>query len=48
MRVVLDTNVWVSGLINPTGTPAMLLEKLGDHVLVASEEMLEEVQRVLQ
>ncbi len=48
MRVVLDTNVWVSGLITPTGTPAALLHKLRDHVLIASEEMLEEVQRVLQ
>jgi putative PIN family toxin of toxin-antitoxin system len=48
MRVVLDTNVWVSALITPTGTPATLLGKLSDHVLIASEEMLEEVQRVLQ
>ena len=48
MRVVLDTNVWVSALINPTGTPGTLLGKFRDHVLVASEEILEEVQRVLQ
>ena len=48
MRVVLDTNVWVSALITPTGTPATLLHILRDHVLIASEEMLEEVQRVLR
>lgn len=48
MRVVLDTNVWVSALITPTGTPATLLGKLRDHVLISSEEMLEEVHRVLQ
>ena len=48
MRVVLDTNVWVSALITPAGTPATLLRKLEGHVLIASEEMLEEVQRVLQ
>ena len=48
MRVVLDTNVWISSLIAPTGTPATVLSNLGDHVLIASEEMLEEIQRVLQ
>lgn len=47
MRVVLDTNVWVSALIAPTGTPATLLDRLQGHVLIASEEMLDEVQRVL-
>ena len=44
----MDTNIWVSALITPTGTPAALLRKLRDHVLIASEEMLEEFQRVLQ
>ena len=48
MRIVLDTNVWVSALISPAGTPAALMRKLEDHVLITSEEMLEEVQRVLQ
>ena len=48
MRVVLDTNVWISSLIAPTGTPATVLSILSDHVLIASEEMLEEIQRVLQ
>lgn len=48
MRVVLDTNVWISSFITPTGAPAAVLSYLSDHVLIASEEMLEEIQRVLQ
>ena len=48
MRVVLDTNVWISSLIAPTGTPATVLSNLSAHVLIASEEMLEEIQRFLQ
>lgn len=48
MRVVLDTNVWISSLITPAGTPATVLNNLRDHVLIASEEMLEEIQRVLR
>ena len=47
MRIVLDTNIWVSALISPTGTPAALLRKLGGHILITSEEILEEVRRVL-
>ena len=48
MRIVLDTNVLVSALISPKGTPAALLRKFEGHILIASEQMLEEVQRVLQ
>ena len=48
MRIVLDTNVWVSALISPAGTPAALMRKLEDHILITSEDMLEEVQRVLR
>ena len=47
MRIVLDTNVWVSALISPAGTPAALMPKLEDHVLITSVDMLEEVQRIL-
>ena len=43
----MDTNVWVSALTSPTGTPAVLLRKLDDHTLITSEEILEEVRRVL-
>ena len=43
----MDTNIWVSALISPTGTPAALLRKLGGHILITSEEILEEVRRVL-
>ena len=48
MRIVLDTNVWVSALISPAGTPAALMRKLEDHVLITSEDMLEKVQRILR
>ena len=48
MRIVLDTNVWVSALISPAGTPAALMRKLEDHILITSEDMLEKVQRVLR
>ena len=48
MRIVLDTNVWVSALISPAGTPATLMRKLEDHILITSVDMLEEVQRVLR
>ena len=47
MRLVLDSNVWVSALISPSGTPATLLQKLESHVLIASEDILKEVRRVL-
>ncbi len=48
MKIVLDTNVWVSALISPAGTPATLMRKLEDHILITSVDMLEEVQRVLR
>ena len=41
-------NVWVSALISPAGTPAALMRKLEDHILITSEDMLEKVQRVLR
>ena len=49
MRAVVDTNVWVSALINKAGPPAEVLAayRTGDFMLVTSEEMLEEVSEVL-
>lgn len=49
MRVVVDTNVWVSALINPRGTPAAILGALmtGRFALVASLPMLAELHEVL-
>jgi putative PIN family toxin of toxin-antitoxin system len=47
--VVLDTNVLVSAVINPRGTPAQVLGawRAGRFVLAISVAILEEVDRVL-
>lgn len=49
VRAVVDTNVWVSALINPSGAPAEVLTayRAGAFTLVTSEEMLAEVGEVL-
>lgn len=49
MRVVLDTNVLVSGLMLPQSTPGKIVSawKSGGFGLVLSEPMLEEISRVL-
>ena len=49
MRIVLDTNVLVSALINPGGSPHELLERweAGEFTLVTSAEQHAEIQRVL-
>ena len=48
MRMVLDTNVFVSALITPGGLPDQLLQRweAGDFTLVTSAEQLDEVKRV--
>jgi len=48
-RMVLDTNVLVSALINPGGLPNQLLQhwENGDFTLVTSTGQLDEVERVL-
>lgn len=48
-RAVLDTNVFVSGLINPEGFPAAILTALraGRFVLVSSPAVNEEIMAVL-
>ncbi|MGH3500239.1 MAG: putative toxin-antitoxin system toxin component, PIN family [Nocardioidaceae bacterium] len=45
----MDPNVWVSGLINPYGTPARVVEAvMGRHVqVVVTEHLLEELATVL-
>lgn len=47
MRVVLDTNILLSGLMSPTGAPGRLLDAwLEDrYILVSSEEQLREFRR---
>jgi putative PIN family toxin of toxin-antitoxin system len=47
MRVVVDTNVFVSALISPRGTPAQLLAHEFPFELITSEEILAELNRVL-
>ncbi len=50
MRLVLDTNVFVSALLSATGAPAEILRRWreGAFVLVCSEELLREVAEVLR
>ena len=49
MRIVLDTNVFVSGLISPNGPPGRVLAevKREGHVLITSAEQISELRRVL-
>jgi uncharacterized protein len=48
-RVVIDTNIWVSGFITPNGPPGRVLDaaRRGDISPVASWELADEVTRVL-
>ncbi len=50
MRIVLDTNVLVSGLISPFGPPARILELVlaGDLILVFDDRILAEYRQVLK
>ena len=49
MRLVVDTNVLVSALLNPSGIPARLLEQIqtGGHTLLFDARILDEYRRVL-
>ncbi|MBI4387225.1 MAG: putative toxin-antitoxin system toxin component, PIN family [Elusimicrobia bacterium] len=49
LRVVLDTNVIISGLISPKGPPAGILKalKAGQFVLVTSQAINEEILEVM-
>ena len=49
VRAVIDTNIWVSSLINPYGFPARLRKSFveGAFTLVASTPMMEELAEVL-
>ncbi len=48
-RVVLDTNVWVSALLNPRGYPAQVLTALvsGRFTLLISTPLVDELAEVL-
>lgn len=48
MRVVVDTNVWVSRLLLATSTTALAVDKaLSEHDVVVSEASMEELADVL-
>ena len=49
IKAVYDTNVVISGLLNPEGIPALLLDIVtqGQITLLVSEEILREYQGVL-
>jgi putative PIN family toxin of toxin-antitoxin system len=49
LRAVVDTNVWVSGFLNPHGAPARirLAYRLGLFVAVISQPLLDELADVL-
>lgn len=46
---MVDTNVWVSAVLNPTGPPAAVLNAFanGEFEVVTSEPLLAELRRVL-
>lgn len=48
MRVVIDTNVLVSALIAPSGTPAHVMQYVERFQLFTSQEILQELTRVVQ
>jgi putative PIN family toxin of toxin-antitoxin system len=49
MRVVLDTNIWVSAFVNPLGTPGRILDELDANRLdvVTTEHLLTELREVV-
>lgn len=49
IRAVIDTNIWVSALLNPSGYPAKLRKAFeeGRFEVVISEPILKEIADVL-
>ena len=50
LRVVLDTNEFVSGLLNKTGLPATILDawRAGRYLLITSPAIISEITAVLE
>lgn len=50
MRIVLDTNVLVSGLLNPRGAPGRILDLIlaGELTLLVDDRILDEYRTVLR
>jgi len=49
IRAVLDTNIWVSAILNPSGFPAEIIKSFrqGDLLAVISEPIISEIADVL-
>ncbi len=49
MRAVIDTNVWVSAVLNPHGAPALVMEafRKAQFLVVVSQPLLDELWQVL-
>ena len=49
LKVVLDTNVFISGLLTKSGRPAMVIDawRAGQYLLVTSGPIISEIRRVL-
>ena len=50
LKVVLDTNVFVSSLLTKSGGPAMVIDawQAGQYLLVTSRPIISEIRRVLE
>ena len=50
LKAVLDTNVFISSLLNKKGTPAKLLDmwKDGQYLLISSPRIIHEIKSVLE
>ncbi len=50
MLAVIDTNIWVSAMLRPSGYASELIEALADHQFIAltSNSLLEELRDVIQ
>ena len=48
--IVLDTNVFVSGLLSQNGAPGLILRRFrqGDFEIITSRDQIKEVQMVLK
>ena len=49
MRAVIDTNVWVSAVLNPHGAPAQVMDafRKARFIVMLSQPLLDELQQVL-
>jgi putative PIN family toxin of toxin-antitoxin system len=50
LKVVLDTNIFVSSLLSKSGRPAMLIDawRAGRYLIVASPPLISEIKRVTE